>query len=732
MVEEYTDEEGFVSEEDILPMRDDIYSKGLQLKKDNVVKNVLKSPQGSVTFYLPDETGFIFMPQLKHQMSGGYYVGTVDTLNSEETKQAKDLWKWNGQPILTQAAGNIVDNSSDYLSVDALSETAGGLSYESLIQFLDSLKNGSDRVLIWRGHGAVPFSTKSKTEEIGLVIHDTIDQAFREKWKEDIGKELIIPGNSDMIILTPGFFQKYLPEVHGGAVLCGSCYGYYTDSLKDVFLQKGFDTFIGASSSINDYYSDEFIIELSKNLTEKTSSGEYVSIQEAFQNTQDQVGSSETAYISRRLTMGSILGALTDYIFFGDAYFKIAQNSPLDEYVFRLVPRKRTLKGTIRDKISKEPLAGADITVSNPALEGSWHTLSDAQGNYSIDDVYAGSLKIKLSAEDYCPDTFSLKTEDYIYPGAVEEDFMLAPESQISGTVLLKKDRSPTSDAVVTLYQNGVEKGSVSTSEEGGFAFRKVESGSCEIVITKTGFSVFKKSCVVRNTTVDIGTVFLNSQHTIFTGTVLDSKTGEGIRGVSVTGEISGSGKAAGSCSSSPNGRFSLDLGTLNGWEEGGRIILTFSADQYEPLSVTQTSFSLYQTNELGSISLTPVQTYPIWDGSVASGYAGGDGTQANPYQIQNGEQLALLAKEVNDGNSHEGDFFLLTKDIFLNDVSERIASVWRYRGNGTWRKHICLLQLRRAFSKPELYRWFSPDRKDRRRTERLRYSDEQKLLRCL
>ena len=38
------------------------------------------------------------------------------------------------------------------------------------------------------------------------------------------------------------------------------------------------------------------------------------------------------------------------------------------------------------------------------------------------------------------------------------------------------------------------------------------------------------------------------------------------------------------------------------------------------------------------------------WDGSVATAFAGGDGTESNPYQIADGAQLAYLASEVNKG----------------------------------------------------------------------------------
>lgn len=54
------------------------------------------------------------------------------------------------------------------------------------------------------------------------------------------------------------------------------------------------------------------------------------------------------------------------------------------------------------------------------------------------------------------------------------------------------------------------------------------------------------------------------------------------------------------------------------------------------------------------------------WDGSVATAFAGGDGTESNPYQIADGAQLAYLASEVNKGQTYENSYFVLTADIDL------------------------------------------------------------------
>ena len=60
-----------------------------------------------------------------------------------------------------------------------------------------------------------------------------------------------------------------------------------------------------------------------------------------------------------------------------------------------------------------------------------------------------------------------------------------------------------------------------------------------------------------------------------------------------------------------------------------------------------------------------------VWDGSVASSFAGGRGTEDSPYLIENGAQLAYMAKQVNSGadnGSYRTAYYKLTADIVLNE----------------------------------------------------------------
>ena len=74
-----------------------------------------------------------------------------------------------------------------------------------------------------------------------------------------------------------------------------------------------------------------------------------------------------------------------------------------------------------------------------------------------------------------------------------------------------------------------------------------------------------------------------------------------------------------------------------------------------------------------------------IWDGSIATGFAGGDGTMLDPYIIETAGELAFLAQSVNAGVTYEGKYIKLAADIILNDTS-----AWKQWGkditpNNSW-----------------------------------------------
>ena len=72
-------------------------------------------------------------------------------------------------------------------------------------------------------------------------------------------------------------------------------------------------------------------------------------------------------------------------------------------------------------------------------------------------------------------------------------------------------------------------------------------------------------------------------------------------------------------------------------------------------------------------LSLIKVNVYatdiPKWDGTTAKKFASGKGTKKSPYNIANGEQLALLARMTNAGKTYKGVYFKLTNNIDLSEM---------------------------------------------------------------
>ena len=65
-----------------------------------------------------------------------------------------------------------------------------------------------------------------------------------------------------------------------------------------------------------------------------------------------------------------------------------------------------------------------------------------------------------------------------------------------------------------------------------------------------------------------------------------------------------------------------------------------------------------------------------VWNGTIASGFAVGTGTENDPYQINTAAELAYFAKSVNAGNWYDGEYIVLKNDLDLNNQE------WKPIGN--------------------------------------------------
>ena len=94
--------------------------------------------------------------------------------------------------------------------------------------------------------------------------------------------------------------------------------------------------------------------------------------------------------------------------------------------------------------------------------------------------------------------------------------------------------------------------------------------------------------------------------------------------------------------------------------EEGVRTFTCSCGDTYtEPIATIDHNFVDGKCTMCG-------KSENAWDGSVASGFASGNGSAQNPYVIATGAQLAYFAQSVNGGRNFNGLYVVLTEDLDL------------------------------------------------------------------
>lgn len=118
--------------------------------------------------------------------------------------------------------------------------------------------------------------------------------------------------------------------------------------------------------------------------------------------------------------------------------------------------------------------------------------------------------------------------------------------------------------------------------------------------------------------------------------------------------------------------------------EDGNTVVMTQAANpvnhnefSYDPLtgSVTLAMASFSEVAVVADATNT-------WNGTAATAFAGGNGTEANPYLIANADQLAYFRNEVDGGRTFDNEFVKLTANIYLSNVNFDPIG-WGYVNNG-------------------------------------------------
>lgn len=99
-------------------------------------------------------------------------------------------------------------------------------------------------------------------------------------------------------------------------------------------------------------------------------------------------------------------------------------------------------------------------------------------------------------------------------------------------------------------------------------------------------------------------------------------------------------------------------------------------------------------------LSACGVEHTPEWDGKYAGEFRQGSGEEEDPWLISSAQELAWLARSVNEGNMYEGKYFKLTEDLDMRGTDERcrwpgigdsVAFRGYFDGDGHRIRNICI-----------------------------------------
>jgi len=261
------------------------------------------------------------------------------------------------------------------------------------------------------------------------------------------------------------------------------------------------------------------------------------------------------------------------------------------------------MRGTVRNAANNQPIAGASILVGIPFGVVYYSAFTDAGGNYTLNDIPAGSLTIYAGADGF---TAAQTTTTVVANQTTTQDFALAPENTgattgtITGIVKNAANNQPISGAIVTVTGTNL---SATSGGDGSYTLSNLPAGAQTLNASKSGFRSATAQVTVTGGQTVTQDISLTPGAGTVTGVVRNAATGQPLSGATIT--VAGTNLAA---TSGGDGSYTLanvlaGAQTLNA-SATGFITTQVQINVTDGQSVTQ-NLSLSPTLQQGEIRIT-------------------------------------------------------------------------------------------------------------------------------
>ncbi len=255
----YTNESGYVPPEKIEALLDEIYTEAQTLLRNGEITQAqLNRDFLNVCILLKDGSGYLYSPTVE---------GLANTPQKTTDIIEVDNFRWN-DVVVHNKAGDVAAETFDFCDYSYIDTTKQSIT--ALKAKLSSLRPDKKYILFWHGHGSVetllthPLSIHGYGPQqfysgVTFGIPEEASLNTQYKFQNDIEEHRII-FFKDAYGLTPAFFDTYIPKIKSGLFFAGTCYSMCDNGLlANVFLNKGFDTYIGSNLAVLTQYANDMM-----------------------------------------------------------------------------------------------------------------------------------------------------------------------------------------------------------------------------------------------------------------------------------------------------------------------------------------------------------------------------------------------------------------------------------------------------------------------------------------
>jgi hypothetical protein len=259
------------------------------------------------------------------------------------------------------------------------------------------------------------------------------------------------------------------------------------------------------------------------------------------------------------------------------------------------------VRGTVRNAANNQPVPGAQLLVGIPFGAIYYSAITDANGNYALNDVKAGSITIYCLADGFQQAQANVTV---VANQTTTQNFLLQPDApatgSIAGVVKNASNNQAVSGATITVVGTTLSR---TSGGDGGYTLSNVPAGAQTLNASKTDFRPATIQVTVIGGQTVTQDILLTPGAGTVTGTIRNAANADPIVGatISVAGTnlstISGAGGTY-TLSNVPAGAQTLNA-SANGF-----IATQLSVNVADNQTVTQ-NISLSPTLQQGEIRIT-------------------------------------------------------------------------------------------------------------------------------